>query len=189
MRLTLRRSMLSCRALARWLWPASCRMRTVCSRVGAALSSGGASRASGGTAWYGGSQPVSPGQVPRPVRVSIINSSNDPTSARAGHALTGPCPTPCARLAPTVATMPAPSLHHGQPWCRLVPAVGVQHHHGRSPDQPVHRERQQPGCHARLAMRAHQFVGVLIGDDRGDDGHAHGSSRATRVACSPGTRP
>ncbi|HYZ52344.1 MAG TPA: hypothetical protein VE733_02380 [Streptosporangiaceae bacterium] len=35
-------------------------------------------------------------------------------SASAGHALTsapiGPCPMPCARLAPTVATTPAPRL-------------------------------------------------------------------------------
>jgi Aldehyde dehydrogenase family len=46
--------------------------------------------------------------------ISIISSSNEPTSASAGHALTrvptGPCPTPCARLAPIVATMPAPRL-------------------------------------------------------------------------------
>jgi hypothetical protein len=33
--LTLRRSMLSSRAMVRWLWPASCRARTVCSKVGA----------------------------------------------------------------------------------------------------------------------------------------------------------
>ncbi len=49
----------------------------------------------------------------------------------------------------------------GQPWYWLVPAAGVQYHHGRSPDQPVHRERQQPRRHPGLAMRAHEFVRVL----------------------------
>ena len=86
----------------------------VCSRVGAAVSSGGASCTKGGTTRCHGSGSASPGRVPRPVRISIISNSNAPTSARAGHALTsaptGPCPTPCARLAPTVATMPAPRL-------------------------------------------------------------------------------
>jgi hypothetical protein len=54
-----------------------------------------------------------------------MSSSNAPTSARAGHALTsaptGPCPTPCARLAPTAATMPAPRLQaasRGRGWFR-----------------------------------------------------------------------
>ena len=44
---------------------------------------------------------------------------------QAGHALTraptGPCPTPCARLAPTVATIPAPRLQaasRGTGWFR-----------------------------------------------------------------------
>ena len=36
--------------------------------------------------------------------------SNEPTSASAGQALTTPYPMPCAKLAPTVATMPAPRL-------------------------------------------------------------------------------
>ena len=49
----------------------------------------------------------------------------EPTSASAGRALTsaptGPCPTPCARLAPTVATIPVPRLHaasRGTGWPR-----------------------------------------------------------------------
>jgi hypothetical protein len=96
-RLTLRRSRLSSRAMARWLRPARCRARTVCSRVGAAGSSSGASCASGGAAWYRGAGPMSPARAPRPVRMSIISSSKEPTSASAGQALTsaptGPCPT------------------------------------------------------------------------------------------------
>ena len=68
---------------------------------------------------------MSPTCVPRPVRMSIISSSNEPTSASAGQALirapTGPSPMPCARLAPTVATIPAPRLQaasRGTGWSR-----------------------------------------------------------------------
>ncbi len=46
MRLILQRSMLSSWVMARWLWSASWRARTVCSRVGAAESSSGSSCAS-----------------------------------------------------------------------------------------------------------------------------------------------
>lgn len=42
----------------------------------------------------------------------------------------------------------------GQPWYTLVPPARVQHHHGRRPDQTIYRERQQPGSHARFAVRA-----------------------------------
>jgi hypothetical protein len=46
---------------------------------------------------------------------------DEPTSATAGLALTGPWPTPWAMLAPTVATMPVPSLQaasRGTRWRR-----------------------------------------------------------------------
>ena len=97
----------------------------VCSSVGAIDSSGCASCASGGAGWYGVTGPVSPARELLLARISIISSSNEPTSAKAGQALTrpptGPWPTPCARLAPTVATIPAPRLQaasRGTGWPR-----------------------------------------------------------------------
>lgn len=106
--------------------------------------------------------PASRARLPRPVRISIISSSNEPTSARAGHTLTSaptgpwPWPRPCARLAPTVATMPVPQAPGGQPWYWLAPAAGVQYHHGRGPDPPVHCERQQSRRQTGLSMQAHR---------------------------------
>ena len=88
MRLTLRRSMSSLRAMARWLWPARYRARTVCSRAGATGSSSGASCASGGAAWYRSSGTAWSDRALRPVRTGVISSSNEPTSTSAGHALT-----------------------------------------------------------------------------------------------------
>jgi hypothetical protein len=64
-----------------------------------------------------------------------------------------------------------------QSWYTVVAPTRVQHHHGRCPDQTVHGERQQPGGHASLAVRADEFVGVLVGDDRSDAGHGHDRER------------
>jgi hypothetical protein len=64
MRLTLRRSMSSSRAIARWLWPASYRARMVCSSVGAADSASGASCARGGECWHGDPRSSPPARVP-----------------------------------------------------------------------------------------------------------------------------
>jgi hypothetical protein len=51
MRLTLRRSMLSSRAMARWLWPTLCQARTVCATLGDSVSTGGASSSTIGMGW------------------------------------------------------------------------------------------------------------------------------------------
>jgi hypothetical protein len=48
----------------------------------------------------------------------------------------------------------------GQAWYTLAPPVRVQHHHGRRPDQPMHRERQL----ASQLERAN-FFGLAKGDD------------------------
>jgi hypothetical protein len=163
--------------MARWLRAARCRARTVCSGVGAAGSSGGASCASGGAAWSRGPGLVSPTRVPRPVRVSIISNSNEPTSASAGHALIRPCPMPCARLAPTVATIPVPRFHaasRGTGWFRRLAFSTTM---DAAQISPSHRERQQPRRHPRLPVRAHQLERMLVGDDRGDDGHGRHRER------------
>ena len=46
---TLRRSMLRSRAIERWLWPAVCSSRTVCSNVGIGCATDGSTRARFGT--------------------------------------------------------------------------------------------------------------------------------------------
>ena len=66
-----------------------------------------------------------------------------------------------------------------EPWYGLAPAAGVQYHHGRRPDQPVHRERHQPRRHPRLPVRTHQFERVLVRDHRGHNRH-----RPHRQRCS-----
>ena len=80
--------------------------------------------------------------------MSSIRSSKEPTSATAGHALTRTPtgPQAVARLAPTVATIPAARLHCGQRWHTLAAAAVVEHHHGRGPDQAVYRKRRQAGA-------------------------------------------
>jgi hypothetical protein len=55
-----------------------------------------------------------------------------------------------------------------------VMAVGVQDQHARRPNEPVDRERDEPGGQARLPVRADQFVGVPVGDHRRDRGNAEG---------------
>jgi hypothetical protein len=52
MRLILRRSMPRLRAMARWLRPALCRARTVCSAVGASAGSNGVPCTVAGAAWF-----------------------------------------------------------------------------------------------------------------------------------------
>jgi hypothetical protein len=49
-----------------------------------------------------------------------------------------------------------------QRWHALVASACVEHHHRDSPDQAVHRERQQSGGQAMLAVRADEFIGVLV---------------------------
>ena len=116
---TLRRSMLSSRAIARWLWPASCHARTVCSKDGIGALTSGTSWSDAGAGRCRAAPADSSVSSRCPVLISIMSSSNEPASATAGHALTsapiGPWTTPCARLAPTVATMPT---------ARLQPASG-----------------------------------------------------------------
>ena len=55
-----------------------------------------------------------------------------------------------------------------QPWYTLAPPARVQHHHGCGQDEAVYHERCQASRRAGLAVRLHQFVGVLVGDNRGD---------------------
>jgi hypothetical protein len=43
--------------------------------------------------------------------------------------------------------------------------------------QALYREREQVGCKAGLSVRRDQFVGVLVGDDRGDTGDGHQGER------------
>ena len=109
-------------------------------------------------------------------RGRIIDSSNEPTNASAGHALTRapirPWPTPCARFAPTVATMPAPRLQaarRGTGWFRRLASSTTMDAAQISPSTVNGRSRAVTG----LTVRADQFVGVLIGDDRGDDRDGH----------------
>ena len=112
MRLTLRRSMPSSRAMARWLRPALCQARTVCSTLGASASAGGAPPSAIGKVWLTCTEDSRPALARGSVLIRVMRSSKEPASARAGQALTrapmGPWPRPCARLAPMVAAMPAP---------------------------------------------------------------------------------
>jgi len=136
---TLRRSMLSSRAIARWLWPALCHARTVCSRDGVGDVTTGTSWFDAGARWCGAAPADGAAPSRCPVLISIISSSNEPASATAGQALTsapiGPWTTPCARLAPTVATMPTARLQpasRGTRWLRrlassiTIDSLGVQ---------------------------------------------------------------
>src|ERR1700680_4326882 len=53
-----------------------------------------------------------------------------------------------------------------QRWCRVVRATGGEEEHALGQDEPVHGERDEPGSDPSLAMGAHKFVGVTVGDDR-----------------------
>jgi hypothetical protein len=66
---------------------------------------------------------------------------------------------------------PQPQQPPGQRGHRHLPARAVQHHHRTRIDQPVHRQRNQPTCPARLAIRPHQSVGMLVGRDCSDTDH------------------
>ena len=83
-RFTLRRSMLSSPAMARWLWPAPCQSWIVCSRSGAFGSAGGTTAP---TAQPGcrakALDPRSTAGV-FPVLIRVIISSNERTSQRQG---------------------------------------------------------------------------------------------------------
>jgi hypothetical protein len=98
--------------MARWLWPDWCSSHTVCSSVSAGSSASGSGCTRTGTSWL--PVVVSPTSPYWCVRTSSIRSSTEPASASAGQELisapTGPWLRPCARLAPTVATIPAPRL-------------------------------------------------------------------------------
>src|SRR5450755_1818607 len=86
-------------------------------------------------------------------------------------------PYPVRQVGANCGHDPGTQAPDGQPWYRLAGAAGVQYHHGRGPDQPVHRERQQPRRHTRLPMRAHQLERMLVRDDGGDNGHRHHRDR------------
>jgi len=88
MRLTLRRSMLSSRAMARWLWPALRRARTACSRPGASVNAGSASCSIIGTSGLVDVGWDRAALARCPVLISVMRSSNEPASACAGQALT-----------------------------------------------------------------------------------------------------
>jgi hypothetical protein len=49
-----------------------------------------------------------------------------------------------------------------QRWHTLVSPACVERHHRGGPDQAIDRERQQPGGQAMLAVRADEFIGMLI---------------------------
>lgn len=104
---TLRRSMLSSRAIVRWLWPAPCLARTVCSSETAGCATDGSCCSSAGAHRF--SVASADGQVLSCCwfLMSSMRSSNEATSVSAGHALITAPIGPCARLAPTVATIPA----------------------------------------------------------------------------------
>ena len=71
---------------------------------------------------------------------------------------------------------PACQGRHG-----LVAPVGVEDEHAGGQDQAVNGEREKPGGHAALAVRADQLVSVAVGDDRGhgrDRGHCEGGGDA-----------
>jgi hypothetical protein len=83
-------------------------------------------------------------------RMTIMSSSQEPTSATAGQAATtaptGPCPSSWATLAASVAPMPRPRSHHASAGTGAFRRC-VQHHHRARVDQPVQRQRH----HARPA--------------------------------------
>ena len=59
-----------------------------------------------------------------------------------------------------------------------MPTASVEDHHRCSPDQAVHREREQVSRDAGLAVGRDQFIGVLVRDDRGDAGDSHHGERS-----------
>ena len=178
---TLRRSMLRSRAIARWLWPALCRARIVCSSEGAGCTTGGSSCSSVG---YG----VVRRYVGGPIGVVLMLRPDQQHEEfeRADQRQGGPRADQGTyrAVAQAVRQVGTDCRHdagaeapRGQSWYTVVPPAGVEHHHGRCPDETVHRERQQPGSHASLAVRADEFIGVLVGDDRGDVGHGQDGER------------
>jgi hypothetical protein len=65
-------------------------------------------------------------------------------------------------LAASVAAMPSPSSHRAKAGnARLAPRA-VEHHHRARIDQAVDGERNQPRHPARLTVRPHELVRVLI---------------------------
>jgi hypothetical protein len=85
MRLTFRRSMLSSRAIARWLRSARCQECTVCSKVGPSASAGGVSCSTGDAPWSCEVSRWCGTVVRRSARISIISSSKEPTNATAAR--------------------------------------------------------------------------------------------------------
>jgi hypothetical protein len=89
-----------------------------------------------------------------------------------------PSPKPCATLAATVAAIPRPSSQRANAGNRRLTARGIKHHDRTCVDQAVYRQRDQASSPARLTMRSHEVIGMLIGRDRGHRRDAeHGKRR------------
>ena len=166
MRLILRRSMPRSRAMARWLCPARCQARTVCSTVSGPVGEGGASCTTAGVGRFARPMLMAVAVAGCWVRMRVIRSSKEPGkfSARAGQALTSAPRGPWARLAPMAAAMPAPRHQRAKggtgSWRRLALRMSNA---GRQ-NKPVYGKGQQPGGQASLPVGGDEFVNVPVAD-------------------------
>jgi hypothetical protein len=102
--------------------------------------------------------------------MTIIRSSYEPTSATAGHgghsranqAVTEAVgDVGCERRRDAQAEQPPRKRGN-----RRLAARRVKHHHRTRVDQAIQRERNHVGCPARLTVRPHEIVGMLVGRHR-----------------------
>jgi len=156
-------------------------MRVPAGHVAAPHAAGRGSRTDGSTAnaWAactcsGSASGMHSGAPPKAVsvpgswaaRMIIMNSSYEPTSPTAGHAVTAATRQAVLETVSDVRRKRRCDAQPQQPtrqrWNRRLPSRAVRHHHRARVDQPVHLQRHQPGRPSRLAVRPHEIIGVLV---------------------------
>ena len=107
-------------------------------------------------------------------RMTIMSSSYEPTSATAGQATTAGTDETVPQTVDDAGRERRRDAQAEQPPRQRRDLRRAEHHHRTRVDQPVHRERNQPGRLPRFSMRPHPSVGMLIRRhrrDRSDNDH------------------
>jgi hypothetical protein len=115
--------------------------------------------------------PSTPSGSAREPRMTIMSSSQEPTSDRrpSGHRRTDrPVPQPMGHVRRERRRDAQAQEPPRQRRNRRLASRGVQHHHRTRIDQPVQRQRHQAPCPPSLAVRPYQGVGVFVRRDCGD---------------------